>query len=95
MVGGPTKEMNRMSEFILFSKKQLESEGRQEGYDALVRIQNAYSYRAPECQGSLWNDLFTDFIVPYVVPFDTEPWAIPIKQQWAQAMQAVNTTTAS
>ena len=82
-----------MNEFILFAKKQLESKGQKGGYDALVRIQNTYSYRAPECQGTLWNDLFTEFILPHVVPFDGEPWTIPIKQRWGQAMLSVRTTS--
>lgn len=79
-----------LAEFIRFAIEEMKAAGQQTALDTLERLRTSYSYRAPECQGSLWNDLFNEFLVPHIIPFDGEPWTMPIKRQWAHAMSAVN-----
>jgi len=53
----------------------------------LIRTNAAYT--APEIMGNIWIKLW-NWMQIYVIPYDTEPWTIPIREVWQECMQNVN-----
>jgi hypothetical protein len=81
-----------INDFIVFAKHAVggPSEEQKGAYNALERIQTTYSYCAPELQSNLWTTLYQDFICPHVIPWDGEPWTLPIKRRWSQDMKRLH-----
>tara|TARA_Y100000590_G_C15377232_1_gene884915 strand:- start:49 stop:300 length:252 start_codon:yes stop_codon:yes gene_type:complete len=55
----------------------------------LTLIKTTTAYTAPELMGNIWIKLW-NWVQTYIIPYDTEPWTIPIRESWQECMQIVN-----
>jgi len=60
-----------------------------EAHRDFIMIRTSAAYTAPEILGKIWVKLW-NWVQTYVIPCDTEPWTIPIREVWQDCMQIVN-----